>query len=174
MSFVDDATQQLILDLLLGRISEHEFLQRFAPSGVEASRRAAGMLERSLAEQDPSAVELALHLLHRFGVPPESVGVLEALAEASWHTRHEDVVDALANLKLARSVSVLDRVARARHAYLEFDEAYALGTKCIRALGQIGVAEARDRVESLRGCGNPVLEDEATRELARMESGAKA
>jgi len=74
---------------------------------------------------------------------------LNALSEAEWHTRHEDVVSALQQIGNASSVAALERVAHAQYEYLSYDDGFALARKCTWALADIGTNEARAALERL-------------------------
>lgn len=50
-----------------------------------------------------------------------------------------------------------------------YDEAFALGVKCIWGLGSIGSEAAVVRLGQLLACGNPVLEENARGQLVRIE-----
>jgi hypothetical protein len=107
MSFVSPDKQQLILDLLLQKVSERDFYSRFPTTPSEASASGAAMLRRALEEQDRVAVEFGLYLGHRFGITPDYLDALEKLAGTAWHERHEDVVAGLAKLASPSSVIAL-------------------------------------------------------------------
>jgi hypothetical protein len=173
MSAVSERELSLILDLLLSRISEDEFHRQFPIVPGAASAAGLAMLQRAVQTPDPVGVEFGLYLGHRFGISPEYLDVLIALAGASWHERHEDVVDGLAKLKAPTSVDALYGLALAKYTYREYDDACSLGVKSIRALGAIQSVEAVERLAALLRCGNDILVSQAERQLLRMEcSGA--
>ncbi len=67
---------------------------------------------------------------------------MHELAEAPWHTAHENAVSALAKLKDPSSVPLLSRVAVVEYPYKSWDKAFALNTKAIHGLWAIGNREA--------------------------------
>lgn len=157
MSPDPEVDPQLILDLLLDRITESEFL---AITGLEKESIPAlskSILARALAENDPDAVESGLFLMFRFGRDPSSLDLLNALALESWHKRHEDIVFELGKIKDPSSVPVLAQTAVANHKYLENDEAFALGSKSIYALRNIGTPEAVEVLAGLARSPNEIL-----------------
>jgi PBS lyase HEAT-like repeat len=173
MSSVSKREGQLILDLLLHRVSEEDFYREFPSKPDEANELGLAMLRRAAGERDPVGVEYGLYLGHRFGITRSYLDVLLVLADADWHERHADVVDGLAKLREPVSVDVLYRAALVQHYYLEYDEAYSLGVKCIYALGDIQTPEAVDRLRKLLSSGNGVLESEAAAQLDDIEKTGK-
>jgi hypothetical protein len=171
MSSVSERERQLILEFLLGRITEETFRQEFPLEQGQEIHRVQEILQTALRARDPEGVELGLNLGHRFGFSESHVELLCRLAIEDWHQRHEDAVMALAKVRSPKSVDALFRAAMATHAYLEYDEAFALGVKSIYALGAIATVEAIERLRGLAACGNVVLEREARAELARLGAG---
>jgi hypothetical protein len=166
---VPEREQKLILDLLLGKISEEGFCREFPTSPREASSVALSMLRQALRERDAVGVEFGLYLGHRFGISQDFLDVLLSLSNEPWHQQHENVIDGLAKLADPASVDVLYQTALARHPYLEYDEAFALGTKSIHALGAIRTPEAIARLGDLLHSGNEILESKAESQLRRIE-----
>jgi len=157
MSFVSPEKQQLILDLLLDRLSEQDFYSRYPTSQSEVSTSGATMLRRALEEEDRVAVEFGLYLGHRFGITPEYLDTLENLAAAPWHERHEDVVAGLAKLRSPSSATALRDAALLRPAYLSYDDAFSLARKAIHALKSIQTPEALEKLgEILRQAPSPI------------------
>ena len=107
-------------------------------------------------------------LAHRFGFSPEYVDVLGALAEATWHVRHEDAVDGLDTLVGSPSVDVLYRVALSQHAYRHYDEAESLAVKCIWTFFNIGNVPAVERLAELMSSDRPILAFEAEARLTAL------
>jgi hypothetical protein len=174
VSSVSTSQQQLILDLLLGKLGEQEFYDRYPTSAAEVTEVGLHMLERGLQERDPVAVEFGLYITHRFGVTPQHLGVLNALAPAPWHERHEDAVSALAQLRDPSSVVPLYEAARLRLAYLEYDESFALARKAIRALQGIQTVEAVDRLGLLAKDAESPVSDYAQSALRKLASDGEA
>jgi len=168
VSFVSAREQTLILDLLLGRISEHAFYAAYPIAGTVARDVGVTMLRRALAEHDGVAVEFGLYLGHRFGITDDYSDVLNELADAPWHKRHEDVIMGLAKLRSASSVDALFRAGLAKHDYLSFDERFALARKAVHALSAIQTREAIDRLGAILLQGNDVVKSYAQKELARV------
>lgn len=174
MSFVSTSQQQLILDLLLGKLGEQEFYDRYPTNAAEVSGVGLHMLERGLQERDPVAVEFGLYIAHRFGVAPAHVGVLNALAIAPWHERHEDAVSALAKLRDASSVEPLHQAALLRLPYLEYDESFALARKAIHALKDVQTLSAVDKLGELASGSDAPICGYAQSALRKLADGSAA
>jgi hypothetical protein len=174
VSFVGDREQRLILDLLVGRVSDSDFRRQFPMRPEQAAEFVLGMLTRALRERDPVGVEFGLYLGHRFGFSDQHLEILCLLACVKWHERHEDVVDALAKLKSPRCVDVLYCAALTGHAYRQYDETESLGVKCIYVLEAIQTRDATVRLGALLHSGNQVLERQAAAALHRIEQSGEA
>ena len=99
----------------------------------------------------------------------DMVGVIAA--DESWHGRHEDVVDALAQLRSPASVEVLSRLALAPRLGLDGDEAQALGARCVLALGAVQNRAALLRLGQIVQCGARGVAAKAEAQLERLEGG---
>jgi hypothetical protein len=180
-----DARQgALAADLAGLRISRDEFCRRFPVAPEEASALGLSVLRRALRQRYADDVEHGLALGFSFGISPDYLDTLHALAGGDWHTRHAGVVDALDQLVPTGapvSADVLYRTALARHAYLEQDEQRengergkrtesedALGAQCTGVLGNLRTRTAALRLGDLLGGDNAVLSAEAERQLRRI------
>ncbi len=103
---------------------------------------AAKHLESAIRLQNAALVERAVCEAFAAGLHPLYAEFLILLAEAPWHTRHEDVVRALQSLRSPTAVGALERTAHAVHAYLAYDDGLALARKCTWALADIGTPDA--------------------------------
>lgn len=134
------------------------------PAQIDLARR----LELALSARNPDLVESTVNeassMLHQVHVP-----ALIALAEAPWHHRHEDVVHALQELRSPDSIAALERTAFSTHAYLAYDNNYALARKCTWALADIGSREAQEALMRIAKCGDPTIAAYAQKRLDNWE-----
>jgi hypothetical protein len=149
-------------------MTKEEFLQRF-PSAVEGGRLALHVLEDAFRSRDAEQLQCALVIGFVFGFVPDHVGVLSQLIDADWHYSHEDAVSALDHVRAAGAVEPLFRATQRIPKYLEFDEARALAVKAIWALGNLGSAEARTKLEILAQSGNAILRNVVKEQFERMD-----
>ncbi len=161
-----EVDMQSILDLLLNKITESEFLVKTGLEKESIPALSKKILTRALAEKDADAVESGMFLMARFGYAGQDfLNVLNTLALEPWHQRHEDIVFQLGKIKDPSSVPVLAQTAIANHKYLENDEAFALGSKSIYALRNIGTPEAVDVLSDLARSPNEILRKTASGRL---------
>jgi hypothetical protein len=166
--------RELILDLSLKQVSQHEFLRRFRSGSVAGRDLSLVLLEEAYRQKNPDDVEYALLVGFTLGFSREHLDVLCRLCEASWHRKHEDVVSALGQLKDVRAVDSLYRAALQHHPYLVFDESRALAVKAIWALGQIPDTAADEKLRVLAQSGEQVLRDEALSQIQRRRTGTQS
>jgi hypothetical protein len=154
--------------LYTGKVSDDEFFAAFHTSRDQVVAFGSTVLQQALTRHDKDLVVLGGYVGHRFGFSADAAGVLMALAEATWHTDHENVVSALDKLRDPSSVDVLYRTALAQYDYLDYDDSHGLGVKCVRALSAIATESALQRLGQLAHCGNQVLEQQAISQLNRL------
>ncbi|MFF0725310.1 HEAT repeat domain-containing protein [Streptomyces sp. NPDC004134] len=162
--------EKLILALAHGAdgrrdITPEQFLHRFGADDGKAL--GLSLLRDAIARQYGDGVELALIVSAAFGLTPEHYGLFKELCYADWHTTHEDVVSALGEWRDPDSVDTLLHMADWVPDYLDYDEARALATKAVWALGGIPGPEADRALERLREEDDPIVRGEAERQIAR-------
>jgi len=173
VAILSDPDQKLILDFIAKRIPEEDFLRRLEFRSEPGLPLPLSLLQRALLEKDADAVEFGSMLMYRLGITPDYLSILNALAEEPWHRTHEDIVFALGKIQDPASVDTLSRTAVAKYPYLDYDEAFALGTKSIYALWRIRTAEAVAKLGVLARNENEVLRTTARERLADLaEKGA--
>lgn len=146
-------------------LSPEQFLDAFGATDGKALGLA--LLHDAVARRDAVDVELALVVCFKFGFSGEHLELLEALAFADWHRRHEDVASALGRVRSPSSVEALAHLSTWVPDYLAFDEARALATKAIWALGSISGNGAREALEWLAGADDPIVAGGARAQLER-------
>jgi hypothetical protein len=150
-------------------ISKEEFLRLF-PSAVESGKLAAGLLEAAYRERNADDLDCALLIGFTFQFSYEQSDMLRRLAEADWHFFHEDIIRALDKLRLHDQMTV-DTFYKATQfipGYLDYDEARVLAVKAIWGLGNMATEAANDKLRILAESGEPILSDEAVKQLHRQ------
>ncbi len=148
-----------------GALSVEQFLDAFGVTDGEGL--GLTLLRDAAARRDPGDIELALVVCFRFGLSDAHLGILDALAFADWHQRHEDVATALGRLRSPSSVEALVHLATWVPDYLEYDDARALATKAVWALGSISSHGAREALESLASADDPIVAGGARAQLEK-------
>jgi hypothetical protein len=126
-------------------------------------------LNNAIEAKDAKRIELALNECFKSGLSQEYVPALIELLGKSWHSRHEDVVRALQQLKDPRAVDALYEEAFSTYEYLDYDENYGLARKCTWALADIGTPEAKAKLQALAKTNNTMLASYAQKRLDRWE-----
>ncbi len=168
MSYVPSRKTKLVYDLMNKRISEEQFFLEFPAVREKIGMVILDLLECGLAEKNADLIESAIPLAYRYGLSNEYLGAFNILALVPWHFRHEDVVFALGLLKDPTSIEVLAKTALAKHPYLENDEFFALGSKSIYVLRNIGTSEAIQKIGELARNENEVLKSTAIGRLKEI------
>jgi hypothetical protein len=132
---------------------------------AEALRR----LQSAVASSNDEEAEWALAFAWQVGLHPILCNVLIELAEAPWHMRHEDVVQAIQQLRCDSAVEALQRTARSQYDYLGYDEFFGLARKCTWALADIGTPEAKEALERLADSENALIVGYARKRLVHWE-----
>jgi hypothetical protein len=148
----------------LRRISKEEFLRQF-PSAVECGKLALNWLQEAYQVQNARDLDCALIVGFTFGFAPEHADILCQLVDAEWHHSHENVVEALDEIKSPNVA--LFRAAQWIPRYLEFDESRALASKAIWALGKLASNDACVRLTMLANSGDAFLRKAAAQQLER-------
>lgn len=104
----------------------------------------------------------------QFGFSPEYKSILRRLSGEEWHISHEDIVSALDKLRDIDAVDVLYNATQIIPSHLDFDDARALAVKAIWALGNLGTAAAKEKLEMIAGAEHPILRANAFKQLRRL------
>ena len=115
------------------------------------------LLREALESGDSDEVEAALIVAFNFGVDERFADPLMELALSDWHRRHEDVVSMLGMVGDTRAVPVLARMTEWVPAYLDFDDARALGTNAVHVLAKMPGGRARRIGGRSRWPGQPCV-----------------
>lgn len=164
--------EKLILLLVVGtdgrrKISPEDFLRRF---GADDGRALGlSLLRDAVSRRYGDGVELALIVSAVFGFTPDHYGLLKELCYADWHMSHEDVVSSLGEWRDPDSIDALLHMTDWIPGYLDYDEARALATKAIRALGGIPGPEASAALERLSEADDPIVREGAEYQIGRRD-----
>ncbi|MCU6433691.1 hypothetical protein LPB67_07850 [Undibacterium sp. Jales W-56] len=161
---------KLILDLSLGKISKDKFLIFFPESSGINAEYISNALEDAFSRKDSNEVEHILLLGFHFGFFERCTDVLCKLLLEDWHTQHENIALILKNLKCPSTVDCLFHAALIAFPYLDYDESYAFGVKCLYALRAIGTDSAKEKLALLAQVENEIIAENAARLLKTMES----
>lgn len=163
----EERSRVMALMVVPGRVamSTDEFLAGFGAADGEAL--GLDLLCDAVDRRDPVDVELALVVCFRFEFSNDHVPRLLELAFADWHECHEDVASALGKIRSPMSVGALVHLAQWVPGYLEFDDARALATKAVWALGSISGGAAREALEVLARSDDSIVAENARAQLEK-------
>ncbi len=136
---------------------------------TQAQIDAASDLESAIRSQDGAFAEDALNRAFHAGLHLVHAQSLIVLAEAPWHSRHEDIVQSLQQLRSPDALAALERTAHARYSYLEYDDLFGLARKCTWALADIGTPEAHQALTRLAACNNSLIAGYARKRLTNWQ-----
>jgi hypothetical protein len=148
------------------RITKEDFLRRF-PSSVEEGKVASRVLEDAYATQSAEDLQCALIIGFAFGFATAHKEILSRLIDVDWHNSHEDVVEALDELRTPDAVDALFRATQWIPKSLEYDDSRALAVKAIWALAKLTVPEAETKLEIIARSNSAVLRKAAIEQLQR-------
>jgi HEAT repeat protein len=131
----------------------------------EAQKDAANRLDSAIKARDADQVREGVTRAYAAGLHPIHSPLLISLADASWHSCHEDAVFGLQCLKDPSAIAVLEKVAFSVHEYLDYDENFGLARKCTWALADIGTPDAHSALTRLAGCDNAMIAGYAKKRL---------
>jgi len=168
------------VELVLGRISSAEFVERTGLDPVARPEIIESELRSALVSKDADTVESALFLASRFDLFTADLGpLLTTLLLLPWHYRHEDIASVLQGLRVPATANALAQAALIKHDYMDADDSHPFARKCIWALADIGTPEAHAHLENLARADDTEIAAYAQRrldkwheELSRKGSGA--
>lgn len=165
---------RLILGLMVGLpgdpppLSKEEFLQTFR-GGVREEGLVSELLSEAVCSKDPDLVEYALIVGFTFGFQEEHLNQLLKLLSRDDHVSHENLVSAIGDLRPREAVSALYQMTQEIPEYLKFDDARALATKAIWALGDIAGSEAEEALKDLSESDEDILRKTAIKQIDRRK-----
>lgn len=146
-------------------VSPSEVLRHFeVDSGTELGLK---LLRDAIEHRDKDEVEAAVTVCFVFGITTDHLDYLLKLSAEDWHVKHEDVVTLLGRLKSPLAVSSLYHATEWVPDYLDYDEARALATKAIWALGEISGPEAERALMQVLGSECEIVREGARAQLER-------
>ena len=160
----------LILDRASGETDDAAFCSACGITAADFPEQVARLIEDAAVSRDDEALELALWLGARFGLPKSTIPSMHRLMVELWHTSHGEMVRLLQRWRDPASVAPLQEVIhlKPRLGYLDYDDYGALYKKCLCALAAIGTPEAVCAIEQCAASGDPVLREQAIDRLSKL------
>jgi hypothetical protein len=159
--------KQIILDYILKKISEKEALQRY-PHNLESSEYILSTIGQAKTEKNAEDLECSFYLLafnSKIIFQNEFIDLLIKLLREEWHYQHENMVMMLQEIKSRLSIDVLYETTFAKFDYLNYDDTYSLGRKCVHALGDINTEESKEKLRLIVNSNIAILKEKAEKQL---------
>ena len=148
---------------------KQKFINDFTVDVTQKPQYVLQLLETAYNEKNAGDVEWSLGIVGIFNLLSKDYSkILLKLLEADWHYKHEDLVNAVRQLKIPEAVNCLYGTALKRFQYLEYDDFFSLAVKCIWALGAIKTVEAKDKLKLLSQSSNEIIRDNAIKQLEKI------
>jgi len=114
-------------------------------------------LKYALKNEVKDLVEVCIYLGAKLNENYECIETLNELMISDFHIKHEDVALLLTKYGNDSSVPYLQKAAMIQFEYLDFDDSFALGVKCVRAISAIGGESARSSLTQLAKSENVIV-----------------
>jgi hypothetical protein len=156
-----------LLELLYsGKINKNEFLQKYFGDNGFDEEMVLKLFKKGIANNDADIIEEGVVLLYT-GAFNIHFFIFELcqLLQMDWHTKHEDIATLLMQAKEPSTVECLYNASELAFDYLDYDDTYQLGRKCIKALSAIGDENAISKLSLLSGSNIHKIAEYAKKEL---------
>ena len=166
-----EEVKKYTIPMILGEISEEEFLKRTGKDILNISDEITKMLKYSYNDRDNELLENTVILMNHFEeniCRSDYTDVLNKLIYCDWHTQHEDIALILEFIHSPTSVEPLYTCALSHFDYLSWDTNYALAVKCIHGLAEIGNDSAIEKLKILSKHDNKVISENALMQLKKL------
>ena len=119
-----------------------------------------------MLDKDAEAIEEALVVISAANFDLNNFILdLCKLLQVDWHYKHEDLATLLKEAKNPLSLDYLYSATELQFPYLDYDDTYQFGRKCIKALSAIGTENAISRLILLSESKIPEIAEYAKKEL---------
>ena len=132
---------------------------------MPGARDVRGPVAAAIQAKDPGDFEAALTYVYHESRLDEVADLLVGALPMVWHRRHEDMAQALQQIRYIPAVGALAEAAITKHDYLDYDNSYALARRCTWALADIGTDEAKSHLQSPSQFGDPTIAGYARKRL---------
>ena len=162
--------RKLVEDLFFSKIRPDQLTANISLKFSSDEDLVQSLLGEALREKDCELVEESLGVgFTYFGFGADIVPVLNDLLNETWHISHEDIASLLQEFRDPSSVEVLFETTQKEFDYLAHDDAFALGVKCMWALGDINNRQSKQKLKALSQSENQVIREGARFQLERID-----
>lgn len=162
--------KKLVEDLFFRKIRPDLLIANLSLKFSSDKDLVKALLGEAMREKDSELVEESLGIgFTHFGFGADIVPVLNNLLNETWHISHEDIASLLQEFRDPSSVEVLFETTQKEFDYLAHDDAFALGVKCMWALGDINTRKSKQKLEALSQSDNRIIREGAKFQLERTD-----
>lgn len=163
-------------DMLIdGTLSSETFFEKFGLNRESLLNTIIDALNEAIQKKDGDTLDNIVYIIFYFDLRSEALlDIYNYLLTEKWHYKHEDLVTLIDTYRSEKSLEFLYKAAVTRFEYLTYDDdtTFALTSKCIHAIGNIGTNNARKYLTELAQCGSKNIAEKAQRRLnAVMREG---
>lgn len=165
----------LIFDLILKKIPEDEFSEKYGIKREQFSGKAWRLIDLAHQTHDGDTVEAALGMGFTYGFPDGFLEEVHRLIPLRWHQRHEDLIGLLEGWRNPRSIPKIALAVEQKPylEYLDYDDYGSYYKKCLWALVAIGSAEAKALMQKYTDSIIPELRDEVIKRFSTFDKDAE-
>jgi hypothetical protein len=135
-----------IYEYILGQTTEVDFAEIFKSRTPQ--ELTIDLLNEALVTKSADTVECAIMLIDRCGTSETNIERLQSLIKADWHTKHEDIISMLDDLRDERNLDVFIYAVCHFPPHLKYDEGHALARKAIYGLSNLNTPASREVLSS--------------------------
>ena len=171
MKLTYDMIQNIVNDLIDNTLSSGMVFKKFNLDKDSILNLIIDFLNESIQKKDADMLDCIVYIIFYFDLSSEPLlDIYDHLLLEKWHYKHEDLVTLIDPYRSEKSLAYLYKAATMRFEYLMYDDdiTFALASKCIWTIGNIGTHNAQKYLMKLAQCDNIVIADKARRQLTVM------
>lgn len=164
--------EQLVLKFFDGlqsqKIDKIQFFEQFySQTGILINEEfCLAQINKGLIEKDSETIDIFIQIGFMLGFTSKSLPIIFELLMSPYHHMHEDLAMLLKDINRPSNVDCLFNAAELQFDYLEYDDTFQFGRKCIKALSAIGDANAIDKLKLLSASKIAKIAEYAKKELS--------
>ena len=172
MKLTYDMIRNMVIDLINNTISSEIFFKKFDLDKDSILNLIIDFLNESIQRKDADTLDYIVYMIFYFDLSSESLlDIYDHLLLEKWHYKHEDLVTLIDSYRSEKSLAYLFKAATMKFEYLMYDGdiTFALASKCIWTIGNIGTHNAQKYLTKLAQCDNIIIADKARRQLTIID-----
>lgn len=164
-------SKEIFIKYFSSKMSGEELYKKIGASSEQFESELKHSFQETVCNRDGEMLEYLIYSLFLCETEinlSDFNDVLNKLIISTWHEQHENIAMLLQKNRNELSINYLYEAINLKLAYLDWDDNYAFGVKCIWALGGIGTKEAKEKLKILAESKNKIIKDNAINQLNRL------